>query len=421
MPEVAVADAQEAPAEVSTPPQPRVPRALRRAPALADLIKVGSLTLEFPDGSTHRVTAAEGPDATIALKHPGAVRRLILGRPLGLAEAYLDGWWTTPDLRAVMALALANDTDWSGLMQAPLWLRGWARLRDALHAIRPAALLRGRRDAGSHYQLGADFYGCWLDATMTQSAAIFAGDASLEAAQMRKIHRLCRMLRLAPGNRVLDLGCGWGSFAEVAARDYGCGVLAVTTSASHFEYAAERIRRAGLGHRVELRMQDFRDVTGRFDRIIAIETFQAFSEEEWPLYWKTVHDRLGNSGVAAFQVWTISDRLFESHSRGEEFISRFIAPRGLLPTRSRLRRGFQKAGMAWGEEHWFARDYAETMARWQSSFQAAWPRIEAIMRGNRHPCDARFKRLWEYYLAYCELGFRAGWMDVGQILIARNG
>ena len=168
-------------------------------------------------------------------------------------------------------------------------------------------------------------------------------------------------------------------------------------------------------------MQDFRDLTGRFDRIVGIETFASIPENDWPLYCKTIHDRLGNSGVAAFQVVTISDRLFEAHRRGDEFISRCIAPRGVLPTRSRLRRGFQKAGMAWGEEHWFARDYAETLARWYAAFQSAWPRIVAVTRGNRHPCDERFKRLWEFYLAYCELGFRAGWMDVGQILIARNG
>ena len=289
MPQAAIADAPEAPADTETAPPPRLPRGLRRAPALADLIKVGALTLQFPDGATHRVTGTEGPEATIVLKHPGAVRRMLSGKPLGLAEAYIDGWWATPDLRAVMALALANETDWADLMQAPLWLRGWARLLDGLHGLRPAALLRRRRDTDRYYQLGADFYAAWLDATMTQSAAIFGGvDGSLEAAQLRKLHRLCRMLRLIPGNRVLDLDCGWGSFAEIAARDYGCGVLAITTSPSHFEYTAERIKRAGLGHRIELRMQDFRDLTGRFDRIVGIETFSSVREEDWPLYFKTI-------------------------------------------------------------------------------------------------------------------------------------
>jgi cyclopropane-fatty-acyl-phospholipid synthase len=417
MPEAAIADSSEA------APPPRLPLApLRRAPALAGLVKVGSLTLHLPDGSTHRATGADGPDATIVLKHSGAVRRLLSGRALGLAEAYVDGWWTTPDLRAVMALALANETDWAELIQAPAWVRTWANLLDHLRRLRPGvALRRRRRDAARAYQLDAEFYASWLDATMTQSAAIFAGDGTLEAAQLRKIHRLCRLLRLVPGNRVLDLGCGWGSFTEVAARDYGCGVVATTTSGAHFEYTAERIRRAGLSDRVEVRMQDYRDLTERFDRIVAIETFTSLPEEEWPHYFKAVHDRLGGSGVAAFQVATISDRLFEGHRDGEEFIGRFIAPHGPLPSRSRLRRAFQKASLAWGEEHWFARDYAETMVRWQAAFQAAWPRIEAMTRGNRRPCDARFKRLWEYYLAYCELGLRSGWMDVGQILIARNG
>ena len=422
MPEAAVAGAPEAPpAEAETPP-PRLPRAMRHAVRLADLIKTGSLTLEFPGGASHRAAASEAPAATVVVRHRGAVRRLLAGKPLGLAEAYIDGWWTTPDLREVMALVLANEADRGKGAHTGAWLRARARLLDRLHRLRPGALFGGRRDVVRHYQLDGDFYSCWLDATMTQSAGIFGGnDASLEAAQLRKLHSICRLLRLVPGIRVLDLSCGWGSFAEVAARDYGCSVLAVTTSRSHFDYTAQRIRRAGLNHRVEVRMQDFRAPTGRFDRIVGIETFASVPENEWPLYCKTIRDRLGNSGVAALQVATISDRLFEAHRNGDEFISRFISPQRLLPTRSRLRRNFQKAGMAWGEEHWFGRDYAETMARWYAAFQAAWPRIAAITRGNRHPCDERFKRLWEFYLAYCELGFRAGWMDVGQVLIARNG
>jgi len=423
MTEAAVAGAAEAPpaeAEPSLPP--RLPRAMRHAGRLADLIKVGSLTLEFPGGASHRATASDAPAATVVVKHRGAVRRLLAGRPLGLAEAYIDGWWTSPDLREVMALALANEADWGEGIRARAWLRVWARLRDRLHRLRPAALLAGRRDVDRYYQLAGDFYSCWLDATMTQSAAIFGGnDPSLEAAQLRKVHRICRLLRLVPGIRVLDLSCGWGSFAEIAARDYGCSVLAITTSRFHFDYTAQRIGHAGLNHRVEVRMLGFRDLTGRFDRIVGIETFDTVPEEEWPLYCKTIRDLLGNSGVAALQFATISDRLFEAHRRGDEFITRFIAPNRLLPTRSRLRRNFQKAGMAWGEEQWFGRDYAETMSRWYTAFQSAWPRIAAVTRGNRHPCDERFKRLWEFYLAYCELAFRAGWMDVGQILIAPNG
>jgi cyclopropane-fatty-acyl-phospholipid synthase len=418
MENAATAEQGSAAPEIATAP-PRRPRALRRAARVAEMIKVGSLTLQLPDGSTHRASASDGPNATIVLKHPRAVHRLLSAGSLGLAEAYIEGWWQTPDLRAVMALAVANEGEWAAMLRAPFWRRGWRRL---IEALRPSALFRPPRGVDERDGFDSDFHACWLDATMTQTAAMFGGnDPSLEAAQLRKIHRLCRTLRLAPGLRVLELGCGWGSFAEVAARDYGTSVLAVTTSPMEFDYAAQRIKRAGLAHRVEVRLQHYHDVTGRFDRVAGIETFTALPEDEWPLYCAAIRDRLGGSGVAAFQIVTISERLFEDYRRGNDYVTRFVFPGSVLPTKSRLRRGIIKAGMAWGDEQWFATDYAETAARWLASFQAGWPRIAAMTRGNRHLFDERFKRLWEYYLAYLETGFRAGWMDVGQILIARNG
>jgi cyclopropane-fatty-acyl-phospholipid synthase len=415
MENAATADPSSAtPAEIATVP-PRRSRALRRAVRLAEMINVGSLTLELPDGSTHRIAASDGPHATVVLKHQRAVGRLLSGGGLGLAKAYIEGEWQSPDLRAVMALAVANEAEWGEMPRVPFWRR-------LIEALRPLTSFHVRNRVDERYDLDGDFYASWLDATMTHSGAMFGGgDTSLEAAQLRKIHRLCRTLRLAPGLRVLELGCGWGAFAEVAARDYGAGVLGISTSPMELEYAAQRIKRAGLAHRVELRLQHYRDLTGRFDRIAGIETFNALREDEWPLYCKAIHDRLGGSGVAAFQIVTISERLFEDYRRGADFATRFVFPGSVLPTKSRLRRGFVKAGMAWGDEQWFANDYAETAARWLTSFQAAWPRIAAMTHGNRHPFDERFRRLWECYLAYLETAFRAGWMDVGQILIARNG
>jgi cyclopropane-fatty-acyl-phospholipid synthase len=197
-------------------------------------------------------------------------------------------------------------------------------------------------------------------------------------------------------------------------------VVGLTLSPAQQSYAQQRMQAAGLGHRVEIRLQDFRDVTGVFDRIAAIEMIEAMEEEQWPLFFKMLHDRLGNGGVAALQVIAISDRLFENYRRGTDFIQRAIFPDGMLPSKTRLRRGIGRAGMAWGEEQWFGRDYAETLVHWQAAFQTAWPRIASTMLLDGRPCDERFKRLWEYYLAHCETGFRAGWTDVGQVLIARN-
>ena len=412
----AIADTP-APSQAETPPSRG--RLFRRATRHAERIKVGSLNLVFPDGSTHRVAAAEsGPAGTVVLKHARALRRMLAGGGLGLAEAYVEGWWDTPDLRAVMALALANEAEWAELLHAPFWLRWMASLQES---ARPSALFRRRDESADDYGLGVEFYAAWLDATMNHSGALFGGnDSGLEAAQLRKLHRLCRLLQLTPGIRVLDLGCGWGAFAELAARDYGCSVLGITTSAEGLAYAQARIKQAGLAHRVELRLQDFRGVSGRFDRIVAIETFDLVAEPQWPLYCKTVHDLLGRSGRAALQVVTISERLFEAYAAGADFITRHVTPGRVLPSKSRLRRAFSKANMAWGDEQWFGNDYAETLVRWQANFRAAWPRIAAVTAAAPRPCDERFRRLWEYYLAYRELGFRAGWMDVGQILIARN-
>jgi cyclopropane-fatty-acyl-phospholipid synthase len=232
---------------------------------------------------------------------------------------------------------------------------------------------------------------------------------------------MCQLLRLRPGMRLLEIGCGWGGFAEVAARDYGCSVVGITLSPSQLEFARARIEAAGLASRVELRLQDYRDTTGTFDRIVSIEMFEAVGERYWPAYFDVIRERLRKNGVAGLQVITIADRLYENYKRSPDFIQRHIFPGGMLPSKRRLRSAINKAGLAWGEEFWFGRDYAETLARWGEQFQAAWPRIVSSTSLNRRPCDDAFKRMWEYYLAYCETGFRAGWTDVGQILIAPNG
>jgi cyclopropane-fatty-acyl-phospholipid synthase len=386
---------------------------------MAAMLQVGTLEIVMPDGTRHRAVATPEPSATLILRHPRAVRRLALGGSLGLAEAYLDGQWETPDLRAVMALAAENEAAWEETLNGRPMVRRFARL---LHMLRPNTRTGARRNIVEHYDLGNEFYAAWLDPTMTYSSAYFAGDTALdlERAQLQKIHRLCQLLRLAPGMRVLEIGCGWGGFAEVAARDYGCNVLGLTLSPAQLEFARRRIEAAGLTDRVELRLQDYRDVEGSFDRIASIEMFEAVGEKFWPVYFKVIRDRLRTNGVAGIQVITIAERLFENYRKGADFIQRHVFPGGMLPSKRRLRSVISKAGLAWGQEHWFGLDYAETLARWQHSFQAAWPRIKAESAVRRRPCDERFKRLWEYYLAYCETGFRAGWTDVGQILIAPN-
>ncbi len=394
-------------------------RRLRFLLQMASKLRVGTLEIVLPDGSRHRAIATEAPRAEITIHHPSAVTRLATGGSLGLAEAYLDGLWSSPDIRAIMALASINEQEWEADLNGRRLKRLIAKF---LHMLRPNTRSGSKRNIVDHYDLGNEFYSAWLDPTMSYSSAYFGGDlgVSLEKAQLEKVHHLCQMLQLTPGMRVLEIGCGWGGFAEVAARDYGCSVVGITLSPSQLEFAQARMKAAGLEKRVELRLQDYRDVAGTFDRIASVEMFEAVGEKFWPIYFATIRERLRPNGVAGLQIITIADRLFENYRKSADFIQRHVFPGGMLPSKRRLMQSILRAGLAWGEEHWFGLDYAETLSRWQDSFQAAWPRIKADSAVRRRPCDERFKRLWEYYLAYCETGFRAGWTDVGQILIARN-
>ncbi len=392
---------------IAAPPRNRW---LRLAIRAAEAIRAGQLTLVLPDGTSHRVVRGEAPAATIALRDARAVRKLILGGSLGLAEAYIEGLWESPDIRAVMALAATNEREWLAMLNGRPWMRALARLA---HRLRPNTRRGATRNIVEHYDLGNDFYAAWLDPTMTYSSALFApGDNSLESAQRRKIHRLLDRLALRPGMRLLEIGCGWGALAEIAARDYGVCVTGVTLSPSQLAYGCERIARAGLTDRVSLQLCDYRDVQENFDAIVSAEMFEAVGEAYWPEFFRTLRERLAPGGRAHLQVITIADHLFENYRSTADFIQRHVFPGGMLPCPARLREEVSRAGLAWREAFWFGQDYAATLAHWNEAFQATWPRLASGRR------DARFKRLWDYYLAYCETGFRAGWTDVGQILLA---
>jgi cyclopropane-fatty-acyl-phospholipid synthase len=349
----------------------------------------------------------------VRLISPRAIRRLAIGGSLGWAEAYLDGDWSTPDLRAVMMLAAANETEWDAVLRGRAVIRWLSRL---LHALKPNSRRGARRNIAAHYDLGNDFYAAWLDSTMTYSSAEFLTlDETLAQAQQRKVRNLLNMLALVPGARLLEIGCGWGYLAETAAREYGVQVVALTLSRAQAEAARARIAAAGLTDRVEIRIQDYREVTETFDAIASVEMFEAVGEAYWPAYFRVVHDRLRPGGRAALQIITIADRFFAEYRRSADFIQRYVFPGGMLPSPTRLREEVARARLRWLSDTWFGASYAETLRRWNESFQAAWPKIAALGR-----YDARFKRLWEYYLTYCETGFRAGWTDVGRIVLARG-
>ena len=272
-----------------------------------------------------------------------------------------------------------------------------------------------RRNIARHYDLGNAFYREWLDPTMTYSSAAFGHETeTLEAAQARKYDLLLDRLDARPGDKVLEIGCGWGGFAEHAARTRGCKVTGITISRAQHDFARERIQRQGLNEQVEIRLQDYRDTRERFDRIASIEMFEAVGESYWPIFFETLRDRLVEGGRAAMQVITIADRHFDYYRGRPDFIQRYIFPGGMLPSPRAFTQESERAGLTVERMEGFGPCYARTLAEWNRRFQGAWHRLEPL------GYDARFKRMWEYYLAYCEAGFRAGTIDVQRIQLAKR-
>ena len=395
---------------------PGVGRLMRLLLALGVELRRGGAIIDLPDGRRFRVGGGEpGPLGHIAVGRPRVARRALFGGNIGFAESYLDGDWETPDLTALLEMLALNCGGF-----APSLLHGWPLaklLNRLLHRLRDNHRAGSRRNIAFHYDMGNDFYGRWLDPSMTYSGALFAGnggEAELAAAQGRKYARIAEIGDIRPEHHVLEIGCGWGGFAEFAAGEIGCRVTAVTLSREQYDYAAERIQRAGLAERVAIRLEDYRDVAGRFDRIASIEMLEAVGERYWPLFFRRLHDLLSPGGKAALQVITIAEQYFEVYRNGTDFIQRYIFPGGMLPTDTALRREAGRAGLRWLRDDGFAGDYARTLAHWRARFLAAWPDLAPL------GYDERFRRLWQYYLCYCEAGFRSDTIDLRQIALVRD-
>ena len=382
--------------------------------SLAKKMQVGQLSLVLPDGSNTVFSGSSRPviRAVLNLHRPEAVRKVLLGGARGFGEAYMDGDWDSPDLSDLLKLAHANEPSLGAQAEGvgvALWID---RQR---HRLRTNSRRGSRRNIAYHYDLGNGFYRHWLDPSMTYSSGLFhTGNESLESSQRTKYLRLADMLELRPGHRILEIGCGWGAFAVMAARDYGCHVTAITLSKEQHDYARQRAHDAGLSERIDVRLQDYRDVQGTFDRIASIEMLEAVGEEHWPRYFQIVRDRLKPGGIAGLQVITIEDGRFQTYRNGADFIQRYIFPGGMLPSPSIMQRQVEDAGLKVSDVFTFGASYARTLAIWQRRFQHAWPQIEQL------GFDNRFKRMWEFYLAYCEAGFRNGSIDVAQYRIVRT-
>ena len=398
-------------AERMTPRGEGQPLAMRLLLKLLARIRVGRLKLVAPDGSAFRFQGpAPGPGGTLVVRNLDAVRRTLFGGDLGLAEAYMDGQWETPDLMALLELGLRNlqafQVDRPGRLK---------RMLDSLvHALRRNTRAGARRNIHSHYDLGNDFYKLWLDETLTYSCALFERpDQPLAEAQRNKYRALIRKLELKPEHHLLEIGSGWGGFALYAARETGCRVTSITLSEQQLKEARARAQAAGLGGQVRFEFVDYRDATGEFDRIVSIEMFEAVGEHYWDAYFQALHDRLKPGGRAALQVITIADAAFEDYRRTVDFIQRYIFPGGMLPSPAVWEACVQRAGLKTESRDFHGQDYAHTLRLWDRNVQ----RMEEPIR--QQGFDARFLRMWRYYLAYCHAGFSTGHVDLMQTALVR--
>ncbi|TNE58523.1 MAG: class I SAM-dependent methyltransferase [Alphaproteobacteria bacterium] len=390
----------------------RVPRVLRRVFREISRIEFGQLHIELPDGRRLSfVGENQGPQGTLKLNSYRAIWAFVVGGALGFSEAYVAGHWESPNLTALLEVFVANRRMLERMRHTGKIVKPFHK---AMHALHRNTRRGARKNITAHYDLGNKFYGEWLDETMTYSSARFAReDMTLSEAQKQKYRELAARLDIQPGHRVLEIGCGWGGFAEFAAREIGCPVTAITISRQQYDFAKKRISDAGLGHLVEVRFCDYRDTQDQFDRIVSIEMIEAVGEAFWPAYFGTLRDRLVPGGQAGLQVITIEDGAFDGYRKSPDFIQRHIFPGGMLLSRTVLIEQIKKAGLLPGELFPFGLDYGRTLHLWSERFNAAWKKI------TKQGFDERFKRLWDYYLSYCEAGFKGGSLDVLQVTMQK--
>ena len=383
------------------------PLALALRPLL-DKVAYGSLSLHLPSGQRLEARGEPGPDASIVVKDWRALRRMILQGDIGFAEGFIAGEWTTPDLVTLLQFGALNTPALDGFY-GKLGHRLFSRLR---HRLRGNSRRGSRRNIISHYDLGNEFFAEWLDDTMLYSSALYGpGVETLEDAQQNRLARIADLMELGGGEEVLEIGCGWGALAHHLTTRGAASVTGLTLSPAQLAFAQSRC----AGAPVDLRLQDYRDVTGRFDRVVSIEMIEAVGEAYWPQYFGKIAEVLRPGGSALIQAITIEESRYETYRETPDFIQRHIFPGGFLPTKTAMAEQAARAGLTLVKTECFGQSYAQTLADWRVRFEARWPQIEAL------GFDEKFRRLWNYYLCYCQAGFAEGATDVGFYLLRKTG
>jgi cyclopropane-fatty-acyl-phospholipid synthase len=380
-------------------------------------LEKGAIDVTLPDGSMRRLGGrAPGPEPIVRLHSWNALVRLAASGSVGWYKAWERGEWSSPDPVPLFETFMLNGESLGNTARAKGLFR---RVNRLAHRFRDNDKKGARDNIAHHYDLGNDFYRPWLDPSMTYSSAIFAEPVSagerLESAQERKLRLLLDRLTLKPGDRLLDIGCGWGSLAEIAARDYGATVIGLTLSEEQKAFADRRVAKAGLSDWVEIRLQDYRDVEGAFDAVASVEMVEAVGQDYWPAYLRAIAKALKPGGRAALQLISIREPLFEAYAANADFIQTYIFPGGMLVSEARFAALAGAAGLEWRDRRGYGLDYAETLKRWRARYDEA-------VRDGRLPAgfDEPFHRLWRYYLMYCEGGFRGGGIDVAQLTLIKT-
>jgi cyclopropane-fatty-acyl-phospholipid synthase len=380
---------------------------------LGSRLRAGNLEIALPNGRALRLSGREpGPSAVLRLNRWRGLRRFFGGGTVGFGESYMDGDWDSPDLPKVVELAARN------LPRRPMMFRSLSpwRLGDRMrHVFRPNTHDGSRENIAAHYDLGNDFYALWLDPSMTYSSAVFAdGVNDLESAQAVKNRRLMDLAGVQTGDRILEIGCGWGGFALQAARERGAHVTALTVSQAQFDEARRRVAAAGLGEKVDIQLRDYRALDGEWDHAVSVEMIEAVGEKYWPVYFDRVAASVRRGGTFALQAIVIENERFDAYRRSADFIQKHIFPGGALLSPEILRERAAAAGLKWQKSTGYGLDYAETLAQWRNRFEGVADTVGGM------GFDARFRRCWSFYLAYCEGGFRAGNIDALQVALVRQ-
>jgi len=402
------------------------PAAARSALRLLQNLRHGALTLHLPDGSQrrfgehpqqHALHTPQHPSASITLHNWNVFGAALKSGDIGFAESYIAGDWSTPNLTELLKVFAANRQALDAIIFGNWLGRLLYRVKHLLHHNSRA---NSRKNIHAHYDLGNAFYRLWLDDTMNYSSAWFEGDLSrpLPEAQNAKVRRALDMAGVKPGDRVLEIGCGWGALAEQATLQRGASLVGVTLSTEQLAYANNRLQglgvRTGPTGQADLRLQDYRDITDApFDAICSIEMVEAVGQAYWPTYFATLARLLKPGARACVQSIVIDDALFERYAASTDFIQQYIFPGGCLPCPREFRRQAQAAGLQVVDEFAFGADYAETLRRWRDAFLARQAEVAAL------GFDARFMRIWEFYLAYCEAAFDTGDISLVQYTLQR--